>query len=113
MRAGKLHAYRALKATLLLLLFIFALGAQAVHQIETPAKPAKECGAIDVHFHQDLPDHNCDLCDYKDTAEEVYAYDYSIQPLPIEFFRTNFKRAVGEPYFLPTNKGPPTRSLKS
>ena len=46
MGVGNLGVNRSIKATLLLLLFVFALGAQAAHQIYTPAKPAKECGAI-------------------------------------------------------------------
>ena len=109
MQGGNVSTNRSLKATLLLSLFVFALGAQAAHQIGTPAKAPKECGAVDVHFHQDASSHNCDLCDYEVTAEEVYTSDYSILQFPIDLSCPYFKRDTNEPYSLLTNKGPPTR----
>ena len=109
MGVGNLGIRRCLKATLLLLLFVFALSAQAAHQMDTPAKPLKECGAVDVHFHLDSSNHNCDLCDYKVTADEFNAYDYCLLQSPVDFTCLYFKRTNGDPLFSLTNKGPPNK----
>ncbi len=56
-----------IKSLFLLGLFLFALTAQGVHQLETPATDLVDCNISDKHFHSDPDNHSCELCDYQIT----------------------------------------------
>ena len=51
----------------MLVLFIFALVFQGMHQLDNPAELIKSCQNSDQHFHSDDQAHACEVCDYQIT----------------------------------------------
>ena len=98
---------RSQSATLLLALFLFTLGSQWAHQlINTPAATGP-CDRVDFHYHQDTSCHECSLCDYKISAEEISVFEATVLP---QFSTYHYPSVTATPidqFFLLTNKGPP------
>ncbi len=102
----KIHLHIT-KATLLLLLFSFALVSQGIHQMEYPAEETSDCTNNNKHLHQDTPNHNCDLCEYQITfwvndnpVSEVlpqYVAELKIELQDAPAIRTNYVVALRGP----------------
>lgn len=104
---GKIHIDHLLKALFLLGLFLFALIAQGIHQLDNPVKAHKACGTVENHFHQDSQNHSCDLCDYKVNVEAAFSKAYPPPSRISTIYPNWYQNILPAQYFCFLQRGPP------